>query len=99
MKSAGFRSNVGVVEVDGQPVTVTLTLVSAAGEVVGSMELGLPAGGHRQVNDVFAATGAAALDLARCKVEVAGDGRVIAYASVVDNMSGDPIYIPATPGL
>jgi hypothetical protein len=55
----------------------------------------VPAGALVQENDVFASCGAgdAAIAWARIEVRTAG-GKVFAYASVIDNTTGDPTIVP-----
>jgi hypothetical protein len=50
-----------------------------------------------QVDDVFASCGAgdAAIAWARVEVRTPG-GRLFAYASVIDNATGDPTIVPLT---
>ncbi len=78
---------------DGQ---ARVTLYAASGEVLGTpLVLSVPGGQWIPVNDVFARAGAGAQDLAYATVEVLTPGaRVWAYASVVDNGTGDPTMVP-----
>jgi hypothetical protein len=90
-KSDAFRSNVGFVEVMGVDADLDLELVASDGSInTGSITV--PAGTHLQINDVFQALGAEPTSAAALVVRHAGEARVFAYGSVVDNLSSDPIY-------
>lgn len=49
--------------------------------------------GFRQVNNVFQFVGAGDVVVRNASVELASKPAVLAYASVVDNTSGDPIFV------
>jgi len=91
----GHRTNFGVINVHEEPVDVILVLHHATGNVVMRRNLVVPARGLLQINQPLAA-----LDYeisngaAEVKVTSPG-GRVLAWASVVDNASGDAVFIPA----
>ncbi len=95
-KSDRFRTNVGFVNLGATPCEVRLTLRGADGAVLGRpVEVSVPASGWTQANDVFALALASAADLATATVEVTTPYVAVwAYASVVDNASGDPTTIP-----
>ena len=80
----------------GGSVTLRFTLRAGSGAVLGSGAVSLGPYEVRQVNDVFAAVGAGAATNAWLEVvRQLGDGTYTAYASVVDNRSGDAIFVPA----
>ncbi|MHB0969940.1 MAG: proprotein convertase P-domain-containing protein [Thermoanaerobaculia bacterium] len=92
--SASYRTNAGVAETHGEPVTVRFTVRNAAGEALATADRAIPAGGHLQLST--RAIGAGSFTDGRVDIEViSGSGRVLGYASVIDNRTGDPIYIPA----
>ena len=94
--SVAFRTNLGLVNLGGADCQARVTLYAASGEVLGtSLVLSVPGGQWIPVNDVFSRAGAGAQDLAYATVEVLTPGaRGWAYASVVDNGTGDPTMIP-----
>lgn len=95
-----YRSNIGLVNPFSNPVEVELRLVSAAGELLGTLSETLEPDQGRQINGVFAAFGVDGCDLCRLEFEVeSAIGRNDAYVwgSVVDNRSGDAIFIPPIP--
>ena len=94
--SAGFRTNLGLVNLAGSDCDARVTLHRVSGLVAGTpLDLALPAGQWVPLNDVFARAGAGPQDLAYATVEPVTPGsRVWAYASVVDNGTGDPTMVP-----
>ena len=61
----------------------------------GHPPLAVGPGAWQQVNDIVGAAGAAGLDIGYATVELTSTvGEVWAYASVVDNASGDATTIP-----
>ncbi len=93
------RSNLGLCEVEGARLEVRCTLRDALGN-----ELAPPAlftvepYQLVQVNDIFAAFGTEPQHNARIDLAVeSGTGAYAAYASVVDAVTGDAVFIPAQP--
>jgi hypothetical protein len=97
-KNSDYRSNIGVCEVGGGTVEVVCSLLdSAANQLGDDVSLSLAPYEVRQINDIYAAAGAADTDNTRVDCMLtAGDGEFTVYASVIDNLSGDAIYIPAS---
>ena len=81
--SDNFRTNLGAANTAGEPLVIRLTAFDAEGAVLSSMLHVLDANELMQVP--------LAVNAARVRV----DGPVLAYASVVDNRSGDAIFVPA----
>jgi hypothetical protein len=93
-QSAQYRTNVGVVEASGEPATVQFTVFSSAGQELGKWTESLQGGEHRQFDRMLAQHGIT-LEGGRIEVDVVSDaGRITAYASTVDNQTGDPIFVP-----
>jgi subtilisin-like proprotein convertase family protein len=85
-----FRTNIGFAETAGGSGTVRVTLSDGGnGSIVSQQDLAILPFGQLQ----FPAAGAA-LMTAQLRV-ISGDARIVAYSSVVDNGTGDPIYVPA----
>lgn len=108
-KSAEERTNVGFVNASDRGVTVDARLLDAAGLSVGTKSVFLAAGEAAQWDDVFAVMGVAASEGARLVVsstpataastsnpETAG---LFAYASVIDNRTGDPSFLAGQPSI
>jgi PKD repeat protein len=93
-RNAGFRSNLGAVNIGDVACTVVVTLYDAQGTQLGTPRtMDLAPGAWSQLNDVLSDTGT--IDLAYATVVVpTPNGRAWAYGSVVDNASGDPTTIP-----
>lgn len=96
VRTAGFRTNVGLVNTVATPTTVELVLRAPDGTELGRRRAALRSFENTQLNDVFASVGAPALTGAYVTVvSHTEDARFFAYASVVDNRSSDPVFIPA----
>ncbi len=93
-KSEDFRSNVGFVELLGLDAEIALEMFDQNGALIGSGTVVLAANSHRQITDIFDFLGAPAQDNARLTVTLTNHARVFSYASVVDNRSGDPMFLP-----
>ncbi|NOZ93693.1 MAG: PKD domain-containing protein [Acidobacteria bacterium] len=95
-RNSKFRTNIGFLNFAAGDVRVRVRLYGAEGERAGSdIVRTVPGRGWLQVNDVFGASGAGDVDLGRASVEVlTAGGKVWAYASLIDQKTGDPITIP-----
>jgi len=92
----GFRTNLGLVNTTDAELTVEVALFTASGEPLGSLPAVLPPQGYRQLNRVFANVTAGEVDDGYAVVRTTtSQGRFFAYASVVDNLTGDPVAISA----
>jgi uncharacterized repeat protein (TIGR01451 family) len=90
-ESTGYHSNIGFAEVSGKPVTleVSVRTPNEPDHVIKVVDLA--ANEFRQLDSLLSTN---TFD-ARISVRaVAGEGRAIAYVSLVDKKSGDPTYIP-----
>jgi hypothetical protein len=95
-QSASYRTNLGLVEVTGQPVTVEI-LARTGTKLTAVITADLAGNEYRQINRIFEALGLSeSVYTGRVSVRVVGgNGRVVAYGSVVDNNTVDPTYVPA----
>lgn len=88
----GYRTNVGVIEGAGEAAEVLISVFNAAGDKLGEIPLSLKAGEHRQ----FAL--GIPVDNGRLEAEVlSSTGQITAYASVVDNLTNDPLLVFPVP--
>jgi len=95
-QDATFRSNIGICEVSGGTVTVRYALKNASGTTLGTKTIQLGPHELLQVNKIFTDLGVAPQDNTRVDFFLdAGTGSFTAYGTLVDNTSGDGIYIPA----
>ncbi|MGA7614452.1 MAG: PKD domain-containing protein [Thermoanaerobaculia bacterium] len=95
--SAGFRTNVGVVNDSGLDRTADLTLFDANGAALASSTIALSPHSFQQtaLTALFPSVAGMSLDVASLRID-GGEG-ITAYASSVDNLTQDPVYIAATP--
>jgi hypothetical protein len=91
------RVNVGLVEITGAPASVELLVRDGSGSVRGRLAVDLGPFESRQVNDVHqsAAVTATSGDLFELRV-LSGSGRVVAWATAVDNGSNDGLLVTAS---
>jgi uncharacterized repeat protein (TIGR01451 family) len=93
-QSAQFRTNVGIVEAAGQPLSVLLSVFNGAGSKVLELPLDLKAAEQRQINSILAQNN---LSLSDARIELrptSGGGKITGFASLIDNQSGDPLLVP-----
>jgi hypothetical protein len=95
-KSASYRTNIGVTNLGAVPVTVTIRLVGGGGAAVGSeRSLTVSVGSLLQETDIFTKSGAGDQEIAYAVLEVkTAGGKAWAFASVIDNATGDPTIVP-----
>lgn len=95
-RDRGFRTNLGFVNCGATPLTVEVSLYRSTGELAGTSSYSLAPYSFTQTTDVFAIVGAGDVDAGYAKVRASSlDGAFYAYASVIDNLSGDPLYVVA----
>jgi hypothetical protein len=93
-QSEKYHTNLGLVEGSGEPVSVQVRIFDSAGTKRGDFNVDLTGGQHTQLNEVLKEHGIA-LDDGRIEVEVTkGEGKVTAYASVIDNEINAPMLVP-----
>lgn len=86
----GFAAGAGL----GGPLSFQITIRDADGAVLGSEQFTVPAGSymHRQVGiQRFTATG---FNAGSAEVRIlSGDGSIVPYASVIDNVTADAVFV------
>lgn len=92
-----FRTNVGAVNTSSSSVTIRIVLRKGSdGAVIGNPVVRtIDPFGQLQVNRIFTVAAAGTTDNAFAEISLDSGSGVVAYASVIDNRSGDPICIPA----
>jgi uncharacterized repeat protein (TIGR01451 family) len=96
-QSAAYRTNLGIVEAAGKAASVLVSVFDTAGKNLLDLPIDLKAGEQQQLNSFLASHNITLTD-GRIEVKVTGgDGKVIAYASVVDNKTTDPLLVTGTP--
>jgi hypothetical protein len=95
-ESPSFRTNLGLVEVTGNAVTVELLAYTPDSKVAGKLTIPLAAGEYLPRNGIFKSFGFNNVYNGRITARViSGTGRVAAYGSVIDNRTTDPTYVPS----
>jgi hypothetical protein len=95
-ESPAFRTNLGLVEVTGNPASVELLAYTPDSKVAARTVVPLDAGQYLQKNQIFKSLGFSNVYNGRVTARViAGTGRVAAYGSVIDNRTTDPTYVPS----
>jgi hypothetical protein len=93
---SGFRTNIGLLSACAQPMDVEVELISADGTRLGSPSYHLQPYELIQHNYIFSEITAEDVMLATAQVSTPTIGcSFYAYASVIDNRSNDPVFIPA----
>jgi hypothetical protein len=88
-----FRANIGLVNTTAANLHVDATYHAADGTIIATKGYDLPPNGYIQDGGAF---GSAEFEGGFAILTTPTDGGAfLAYASVVDNLSDDPIYIPA----
>jgi hypothetical protein len=93
-QSDQYRTNVGLVEVTGNPVKLEV-IAQNASKVSARVEIDLAGNEFRQyrIFDQLGITGSSYTGRVSVRV-IGGTGRIAAYGSVVDNKTVDPTYVP-----
>jgi len=95
-ESPAFRTNLGLVEVTGNPITVELLAYTPDSKVAARTVVPLGAGEYLQKGGIFKSLGFNNVYNGRITARVlSGTGRVAAYGSVIDNRTTDPTYVPS----
>jgi sugar lactone lactonase YvrE len=97
--SDSARTNIGVVSTCAVPITVGVDLFESDGTPAGQLQLEVEPFGTSQTNDLFGSLGAASVaaagdDMYAVVGSTTAGATFFAYASVVDNRTNDPIFVP-----
>lgn len=90
VQNSAFRTNLGVVNTKVTPANVLITVFNANGGTMGQVPVQLGAYGWRQVNRIIEQFGTTS----NAYAIITSDSPILSYASVVDNLTGDPYYVP-----
>jgi hypothetical protein len=92
----GFRTNLGLVSVSGEPMEVEVELRDGSGAGLGTRLVAMEPWESVQLDRVFTAMTTVPIEAGLALVRTATPaGRFFAYASVIDNRTHDPQYVPA----
>jgi PKD repeat protein len=91
---SSFRSNVGFVNGGDTQLTVTATLLSDSGGILGTTQIGLSPRSQVQyaVGALFPAANTPRAGTLTLLAHADGSPNLFAYGSIVDNASGDPVF-------
>jgi hypothetical protein len=94
----GFRSNLGIANLEDGPIDLWVDLYEGVGQdtYIASVPVSLEAHEHRQLNDVLApyVSGDVMHAWAEVRTVFGQDPReFLAYSSVIDNRTGDPVFV------
>lgn len=94
VSNAAQRTNLGLVMSASTPLVVAVSIRGTDGRSLGERTFNVAAGMTTHVQFSATSVAAAPFDVAGAVVRIrSGDGTAIAYASVVDNATGDASYI------
>ena len=95
-ESDRFRSNIGITEVTGKKATVEVSAITPDSKFAVTGTFDLAPNEYRQYSSMLKSLGVDTAYNTRVTVRVIdGDGKVSAYASVVDMKTQDPNYVKA----
>jgi hypothetical protein len=86
---------VGLFNMTATPLELTMTLRRPDGSTLATKPFHLDGNAFVQTN-VFSLLGASGTSAASLAIAGSGNGSYLGYASVIDNLSGDPVFVPAT---
>jgi len=94
--AVGFRTNVGLVNCTNQTITVDLDLRSASGTSYGTLSYSLRPYEFIQKDKIFKRVTSNTVSDGYIHITSPTSGaRYLAYATVIDNVTGDSVFIPA----
>jgi hypothetical protein len=93
-----FRSNIGfVAAADSEAMLIDILVRNGGGVVVGQRSFLVPSGTAQHMQFTVRSFVGSAFDIGSAEVRItSGDGSVAPYASVVDNRTGDGVYVSGT---
>jgi hypothetical protein len=94
-QSPRLRTNIGLLETAGQPVTIEVSAVIPDSLVTPFITYTLQPNEFRQISLGDFAAGQALYNTRVTVKVIGGTGRVTAYGSAIDELKGDPTYVPA----
>lgn len=97
--NAAYRTNVGFANRGGTDVGATLTLYDSEGFTISTANVMVPKNNFQQssLSSFFPEVAGRSYDVLSMKVTTSSQDAVTAYASVINNLSQDPVYLQALP--
>jgi len=97
-ETAGYRTNIGFVNTGAAEAQVKVHLLDGSGTELTSFTMTLPAGAWKQDNRPFSnRAGVSDLPAGYARIEVLSGAGIVAYGSVIDNLTNDPTTMPMVP--
>ncbi len=94
--ASGYRTNLGLVNASPAAITIDVLFYSSNGLLMGGKTYELKPFEFRQIDKVFEEVTPNAVEAGYLSLSSTTSGaRFFAYASVVDNLTGDPVFLPA----
>ncbi|HEV7764744.1 MAG TPA: PKD domain-containing protein [Thermoanaerobaculia bacterium] len=95
--NASFRTNVGLVNRGGVATNATLTLYSRTGSVLSTKSVSIPGNSFQQASlaSFFPEVSGASHEVLTMRIVSASSDVISAYASRIDNLTQDPVYLQA----
>ncbi|MDP9194953.1 MAG: hypothetical protein M3P06_24930 [Acidobacteriota bacterium] len=94
-QSPRLRTNIGLLETSGQPATIEVSAIIPDALVTPVVTYDLQPNEFRQISLADFAGGQALYNTRVTVKVIGGNGRVTAYGSAIDELKGDPTYVPA----
>ena len=92
--TTGYRTNIGFVNAVNMRITIEIKLFNSSGTLLGTLPYDLDPFEFKQIDKTFkSVTGEAVADGYAVLRTTTPNGRFFAYASVIDNATGDPICV------
>jgi hypothetical protein len=92
-QNTDYRTNIGLAEITGKQTEVELRIYNVSDSPLFTSSIILLPSGWQQIG--LDDLGVSNLAVGRAEIEVKSGGALLAYVSVVDNRTGDAIFIPA----
>ncbi len=91
-ESSSYRTNIGFQNASNVVSSVEVKLYAQNGALLGTKNFTLAAYSQHQEGQIFRSVTTAEVRSGRAEIRVVSGGPVLAYASVVDSITGDPSY-------
>jgi hypothetical protein len=96
--TSGFRTNIGFVNTVNMQISIQVDLYDAGGVLLGTLTYPLQPYEYQQIDKIFLGVTANAVAEGYVVLRTTTPaGRFLAYASLIDSATGDPMCIPARP--
>jgi hypothetical protein len=93
IEGAGFRSNTGVYNLNGLPVTVSFDLYRSDGTLLGTKTLTWQDNEAYRLTDIFGVLGAGGTVTENAYLVVTAAAAVFPWVAVIDNQTGDQVWV------